>query len=373
MTPRIRLLPLVLLLCAIAAAAPAAAGARPPSTKKGIWGPATARAFGIYHRLGSGVYITSVRWSDVARSKPSNARNPADRAYDWPSGLSDAARLAKRRHMKVAVQITGAPRWANGGRPWRWAPKRPKDFANFTYAISKRYPSIHLWVIWGEPSRRANFMPETPEHRRTSASRRPAHMGARQKRAPHRYARILDASYVALHKASRRNKVIGGNTFTTGDISPYNWIRNLRLPSGRPPRMDMYGHNPFTMRTPNLHDATLGYGLADYSDLDNLAGWLDRYLKGRRAGPRHLKLFLAEFTAPTDHPNHDFNFWVDRKTQARFLRAALRIARHSRRIYSMCWISLYDENPRADHLESNKGLIDQQGRHKPAFRAYRRG
>jgi hypothetical protein len=373
MTSRSRLLVLTLLLCGLAAALPAAAGARAPSVKKGIWGPSTAKAFGIYRQLGSGIYITSVRWSDVATSRPADARNPADPAYDWPAGLSDAVRLSRQRHMKVAVQLTGAPRWANGGKPSRWAPKHARDFADFAYAISKRYPSIHLWTIWGEPSRRANFMPETPEHRHTSASKRPAHMGPRQKRAPHRYARILDASYVALHQASKRNKVIGGDTFTTGDISPYNWIRNLRLPNGRPPRMDMYGHNPFTTRTPNLRNPHSGYGLADYSDLGRLAGWLDKYLKGRKAGPRHLKLFLAEFTAPTDHPNHDFNFWVDRRTQARFLRAALRIARHSHRIYSMCWISLYDEAPRADHLESNKGLIDQQGRRKPAFYAYKRG
>src|SRR4051812_33520767 len=120
MTLRSRLLVLVLVLlaCLPAALAPAAAGARAPSVKKGIWGPPTAKAFAIYHRLGSGVYITSVRWSSVARSRPHDARDPHDQAYDWPSGLSDAARLARQRHVKVAVQITGAPRWANGGKPW---------------------------------------------------------------------------------------------------------------------------------------------------------------------------------------------------------------------------------------------------------------
>jgi hypothetical protein len=365
---------LVLLAAMLALIAPVAAAAHGPSVKKGIWGPSTAEAFSTYHDLGAGIYITSVRWSDIAPHRPARSRDPTDPAYRWPAYIDDAVRHARSRGMKVALQISDAPRWANGGRPENWAPQDPHAFARFAYAASKRYPSIHLWLIWGEPSRARNFSPLHAEHRISGApGAPPAHMGRRQKAAPHRYARILDASYGALHAASRANKVIGGDTFTTGDISPYNWIRNLRLPDGRPPRMDMYGHNPFGARTPRLSDPPLGYGLADYSDLDQLAGWLDRYLKGRRAGPKHLKLFLAEYTVPTDHANHDFNFWVDRSVQAAWLRAALRIARHSKRIYTMCWISLYDERPRSDGRESNKGLLDVGGRQKPAYRAFKAG
>ena len=78
------------------------------------------------------------------------------------------------------------------------------------------------------------------------------------RRGPHRYARILDASYGALKRVSRKNLVIGGNTFTTGDISVLNWIKNLKLPNGKPPRMDMYGHNPFNNRPPVLHGPAAG-------------------------------------------------------------------------------------------------------------------
>jgi hypothetical protein len=366
MTLRRLLLVLLAAGCALAAALPAAASAR-FSYKKGIWGPETPAAFSTYHDLGAGVYLTAVKWSDVAPTRPAHPRSSRDRAYQWPKSLTEAVALARPRHMRVAVQIWGAPRWANGGHSWNWAPKRPKDFADFAYAISKRYPSVHLWMIWGEPSRRANFRPETPEHRHRSASKAPAHMGAAQKRAPHLYARILDASYVALHQANKANKVIGGDTFTTGDISPYNWIRNLRLPSGRPPRMDMYGHNPFTERAPSLAKPPSGYGWADYSDLDTLVRWIDKYLTGRRSGPKHLKLFLAEFTAPTDHLGQEFDFWVDRKTQARWIRDALRIARRWNRVYMMGWISLQDDSL------SNKGLIDSSGRKKPGYFAFKRG
>ena len=94
-------------------------------------------------------------------------------------------------------------------------------------------------MIWGEPTRRFNFKPLIPETRDRPLTRR-------MKKAPHHYARILDAAYGALKRRSRRNIVIGGNSFTTGDVSPLNWIRNLRLPNGKPPRLDLYGHNPFS-------------------------------------------------------------------------------------------------------------------------------
>ena len=55
------------------------------------------------------------------------------------------------------------------------------------------------------------------------------------------------------------------------------------------------------------------------------------------------------------------------------MRDVLRIVRATPRIATLGWLSLVDDPPRADGLEVNRGLIDQQGRRKPAFRAFRRG
>jgi hypothetical protein len=220
-------------------------------------------------------------------------------------------------------------------------------------------------MIWGEPSRRANWMPLTRE-------RRDRPLNGKQAAAPHRYAQLLDASYAALKAVSPKNLVIGGNTFTTGDISPLNYIRNLKLPNGRPPRMDLYGHNPFTARNPDLHKPPLGHGFADFSDLDTLSGWVDRYLAKPRKR-KHLNLFLSEFFAPTDHANNEFNFHVTRKTQALWLKSALRITRRWSRIYSLGWFSLYDDPPQADGREVNRGLIDWRGKRKPSYFVYKSG
>lgn len=332
-------------------------GPRPATTpgKKGIWGPATPQAFAIYRDLGVSIYQTSIVWPEVAPTRPRDPRDPRDPAYHWPEVLDQAVRLAPASHMRVSVELTKAPAWANGGRPENHPPTRPQDFADFAVAAAHRYPSVHLWAIWGEPVRKENFD------------------AGGETQAPRAYARILDAAYGALKAVDSRNLVIGGNTATIGDVSARDWVRNLRLPDGRPPRMDFFGHNPFSLRQPRRDGTPLGDGHADFSDLDELEGWLDRFLAGRRAGPAQLPLFLLEYTAPTDHPNDEFNFWVDRAVQARWLAAALHIVDADPRIRAVDWISLYDDAPQADGRETDKGLLTYEGERKPAYRAYKRG
>ncbi|HZN88640.1 MAG TPA: hypothetical protein VFB44_06685 [Thermoleophilaceae bacterium] len=357
----------LILIALLALALPAGADAA-QTRKKSIWGPAEVNGvsqFPIYKDLGVGIWQDRINWSDVAPRRPANPRDPSDPAYRWPAELGPAIAEARRFGIRTALVLSQAPRWANGHRDTRFVPRRPKDFADFAYAASARYPSVRLWLIWSEPTRRENYRPLISERRDRPLTRK-------MKRAPRTYARILDASYASLKSRSRRNLVIGGNTFTTGHISARNWIRNLRLPNGKPPRLDLYGHNPFSARRPLLNRPPLGHGFADFSDLDLLAKWVDRWL-GRPRGKRGIKLFLSELFWPTDQPNHEFNFWVTRRTAASWLTDALRITRRWPRIYTLGWYSLYDDPPNEDGDEVLRGLLTDRGRKKPAYWAYKRG
>jgi hypothetical protein len=339
------------------------------SAKKGLWGPvriAGESQFPTYRKLGVGVYSTRIRWSTIAQRRPAKARDPRDPAYAWPAEIDDAVAEARKHRMKVAVEVQGVPGWANGGRAANWVPNDPRDFARFTAAASRRYPHVKYWIVWGEPTRTPNFMPLVPQ----KAADVP--LDARRRRAPRAYARILDASYRELKRVDRRDKVVGGNTFVNGDIGPLNFIRALKLPGGRRPRMDLYGHHPFTARRPDLSRSLIRPGMADFSDLDAVARWVDRYL-GRAPGGRRIKLWLGEWAMVTDHASDNLNVWVSRATQASWLRSALRIVRRWDRIEALVYFQLRDQAPAADGRESNWGLLDWEGRPKPAFEAFRRG
>ncbi len=336
-----------------------------------MWGPLEVNGvsqFPIYEDLGVGLYQMDMSWADVAPTRPVNPRNPLDPAYRWPAKVDTALRETKRYGMQVSLLVMFSPSWANGGRSKEWAPTRPQDYADFVEAASRRYPGLRHWMIWGEPSRDANFKPmdRTAGQRLTLANTRGIGL----------YGRILDAAYVRLKRVSRRNIVIGGNTHTGGAVSPVDFIKGLSLGPRDPPRMDLYGHNAFTNREPDLsggHNPQSGY--LDFSDLDTLAGLLDRRLS--RRGQRHLKIFISEFFVPTDHPNSEFNFYVTRETQARWLRSALRITRRWSRIYTLGWFKLYDDPPccpLGTHGDDvHRGLLDHRGRRKPSYGVYKRG
>ncbi len=321
-----------------------------------------ASQFPIYGQLGVGIYETYIRWDEIAPTKPTNQRNPADPAYRWPAEIEQAIELARPYRIRVSIEVIGSPPWANGGMPWDYSPN-PAEYANFMTAAARRWPSVHLWMVWAEPTKPGKFEPLVPDHERP--------LRGKGLVAPERYAEMLDDSYGALKSLSRANLVIGGNTYTGGAVSPFHWIAALRLPDGKPPRMDLYGDNPFTVREPRLGGPPLPDGDADFAELPRLASVVDRYLRRDRGAPGP-RLFLSEFTLPTD-PNWSFNFWVDPPTQAQWIGDALKVARRWQRIYTLGYQGLYDEAPREDRLQVNGGLLEYDGRPRPAFYAYAGG
>ncbi len=340
----------------LALSVPAGAQAAAPSLKKAIWGPVVRDGvdqFPIYRDLGVGIYEARLSWAAVATRRPSHPTDPTDPAYSWPSEIDQAVREAPGYGIAVSLLVMDSPAWANGGRASQFAPLNPNDYASFIQAAARHYPGVHHWMIWGEPTKPSDFEPQ-------------GRSGARL------YARILDAAYGRLKAASHRNLVIGGDTYTVGATAPLRFVSMLRLPSGRPPRMDLYGHNPFSARVPRFGQRALGGGNVDFSDLP----LLERAVNHQLARPRHkrrLPLFLSEFTLPTDHPNFEFNFYVSRAVQARWLGDALRITRRTSWIYTLGYLALYDDAPRPDGQQVERGLLDRSGRPKPAFAVYRRG
>ncbi|MEA2444962.1 MAG: polysaccharide biosynthesis protein PslG [Thermoleophilales bacterium] len=351
----------------VAASMAPAADAAPKRLIKAIWGdlraPDGTSEFAQYRRLGVTLYQTQLRWDLIAPTKPADAENPADPAYLWPKPIDDAVAEAARNHTGVTMMIIGAPGWSNGNRPLQWAPRSPADLAHFATAAARRYPSVRHWMIWGEPSRTGAFMPLTPQKIGKPLT-------AKMQQAPRRYARLLDAAYGALKAERRSNLVIGGNTYSGGDIRAVNWVRYLRLPNGKPPRMDLYGHNPFCNRAPNLNNPPGVEETVDFSDLGRFQAVIDRYL-ARPRGKRTIRFFLSEWTVPTG-PDTTFNFYVTKGTQARFIRQGFKVAR-AVDAYALGWVPLRDGPPVSGGRTVAGGLIQSDGVDKPGFAAFAAG
>jgi hypothetical protein len=320
---------------------------------KMIWGPLTmpngSSAFPVYHRLGVQVLELQLLWADVAPTRPSEPGNPADPAYVWPAELERATAEAARYGISLAVMVKSSPRWANGGQESSWAPENPAEYGAFLQAASRRYPSIHYWMIWGEVTRHGNFNPMPPN----------SPVG------PQRYALLLEAAYEALKAVNPANMVIGGMTYTVGEVSPSDFLQWMRLPDGDPPRMDFYGHNPYSTRFPRL--------AKPYSplvrDIDDI-GTLDSELKSAYAGHGPApKLWLSEFGISTGSGNRAFDYYVSEHEQAKWVTAAYKLASSVPYVAGLGWYELLDE-PYSVPERITEGLMTANGKPKPSFYAY---
>jgi hypothetical protein len=332
------------------------------TVEKAIWGPAEFNGvaqFPVYKKLGVNVFQLSVSWAATAPTQPADPRNPADPAYQWPADVDLLINEARSNGMKVLLQLSQAPTWANANKSPEYAPTRPADFADFTRAAAARYPTVNRWMIWGEPSRSNNWKPFVQQP--LGAALTPA-----MQVAPRRYARLLDAAYGQLKAARRSNIVIGGNTYVTGEVRPGDWMHSMRLPNGKPPRIDLYGHNPFSSRKPDLRNPQSGSGLVDFSDLGRFAKDVQRRL-GTPRGKR-VRLWLPEFTIPTA-PDSEFNYYVTPKLQATWITAAFKVARQVGAA-GLGWIHVRDV---AGAAAISGGLITATGQRKPGFYAFMRG
>jgi hypothetical protein len=350
MLPRSRPRTAVATTLACLAALLAGATASAPAAEKALWGPPTlpdgTSAFGLYDELGIDTLQLTMSWASVAAARPAAPGDPADPAYSWPADVDLAAGEAARHGIRLSLLVTGTPAWANGGRAPIWRPDRAQDFADFLTAATRRYPAVRRWMVWGEPNRADRFQP--------NALNRPT--------GPRAYATLLDAAYGALKRASRHNIVIGANTWTGGTVKPAAFLRWMRLPGGRPPRLDWLGHNPFPFRFPTLAEPPLAGGYRDMSDVDTISR------DARRVYHRTVPLWLSEYTIQSDHASQVFPTYVTQPAQAHWLTAAYRIADDlGPAVAGLGWLTLLDEPAAPD--SANFGLMTYDMVRKPAFAA----
>jgi hypothetical protein len=395
-------LPLALAGTLLAACVPGASAA-----EKSIWGPTGNFAacggscFPIYAQLGVDNVQVQIPWDTVARSRPANPRDPNDPAYLWPSYGDFMASQAAQYGISLTVLVQGTPPWANGGKSRAWIPDNVQDYADFMVAISRRYPSIHRWMIWGEVNYGANFQPM------------PAHSPV----GPRAYAQLLDAAYGALKNADPNSIVIGGNTLNVdGPVSLPEFIQWLRIGEGKrayPPRVDWFGHNPFEGRIANLDFDSVGSNIG-LSDADTMHTLLKRAYVGKkkrkrkkarrstqvaksvaRVAKRKCKkqkrrasvsakkkrkkckrirrstppIWFSEYTVLSGHGAHFWGgFHVSDPEQAAWVNAAYRLVNSLHYVKGLGWYRLDDE-PEASG-SANWGLIRFSGERKPSFAAY---
>jgi hypothetical protein len=333
-------------------------------------------SFPILRQLHAKVLRVGLYWGGrygVANSKPYQAADPADPAYDW--ALYDrTVSYAAQYGIRVLFSIYGTPSWANGGQGPNHAPNHAADLKAFAHAAAIRYsgsypapdgstlPAVKMWLAWNEPN---NPIFLSPQYKRVGKK------WVIQSAAD--YAQICTAVYQGVHST-----LLGGERVACGATAPRgnNNPRSSR-PSASPiaflqalkaaglKNFDVYAHHPY-YGSPSEAPAAPPKGARGAASRAVTLGNIGTLLTtlSRLYGPKHL--WITEYGYPTNPP--DPIFGVSWAKQAAYLKQAYAIARKNPRIDMMLWYLLRDE-PVLSGWQS--GLMTATGQIKPAFAAFR--
>ena len=289
--------------------------------------------------IGVRVVRFTLRWNEIAATRPAQAADPSDPAYDWtgPSTVLDALHA---HGIDVVVQLLGTPRWANGGKAPNYAPSSASTFGAFAAAAAHEYPWVRKWVIWNEPNQAIWLRPTSPFLYT---------------------ARLLNPAYVAIHGVIPSAKVAGGGTAprgAAGGVSPVAFLTGMHAAHAR---FDAYAHNPYPLdpkhETPVSggcgHCTTIG--MADLGRLEALVA---------KDFPR-ARIWLTEYGYQTNPP--DKVLGVAPALQARYQAQAAYVAYRAPRVDLLIHF-LYQDEPNVARFQS--GLTTLAGKAKPSLAAF---
>jgi hypothetical protein len=312
----------------------------------------------------------------VARSRPADATNPADPAYDW-AAYDRAVQYANQFGLKVLLSIWGTPDWANGARGPRIAPTKATDLQDFAYAAAKRYsgtylgldgrliPPVRLWLAWNEPNNPAFLLPQFVKVN-----------GKWVVQSAINYAKICNAIYTGVHlTAYAGEKVACGGTSPRGNngpstsrpsVSPLAFLRAVAKAGTVKLKFDAWAHHPYygkSSEEPDKEPPRPYNGAATTAvTLGNINSLISEVTK--LYGPK--RIWITEYGYQTDPP--DSQFGVTWANQAKYMKTSYTLARANPSIDMFIWFLLRDE-PNLNGWQS--GVMDAAGKKKPSYATFR--
>jgi hypothetical protein len=323
------------------------------------------------------LYWGGNRWA-VANSKPANATNPGDPAYDW-SLYDRLARYSASSGIRLVLSIVGTPKWANHGAHMNRAPTSFAALKSFARAAATRYsgsyvppiaqqdpalasptdplPAVKMWTAWNEPN---NPVFLAPQYKKVK--------GKWTVLSAYNYARICNAIYAGIHGVSGE-KVACGVTDPRGNdnagssrasVDPLSFLVAAHKYGMK--KFDVYAHNPYASAGNESPSYVPKGRTARRTQLGNI-GQLLTLIK-KYYGPKHL--WITEYGYQTNPPDKTL-MGVSWSKQATFLKQAYALARKNPRIDMLLWFLVRDQ-PQLGGWQS--GLETITGVKKPAWFAF---
>jgi hypothetical protein len=304
---------------------------------------------------GSTVIHTTASWPGLAPTKPADASDGGDPAYQL-SDLDDLVATAGLFHQRVMIDITGTPKWANGGLTPNRMPTRLSDLTTFARMLATRYNGVSghgtvgLYSVWNEPNLQLFLSPQ---------------YAGKKIVGPANYAKLYKAAYAGIKAGNPSARVAIGETSARGrdkplttasaSVAPATFARLVAQTKGL--RFDAWAHHPYPTAKNLPPTQKVRYPNVTLSTLPQFEKDLKKWYH------RAVPIWITEYgheTKPGDPQG------VSTATQAAYARQSLTIARNDPNVQMFIWFTFRDSssNPWQSGLESPSGA------HKPSYNAF---
>jgi hypothetical protein len=304
---------------------------------------------------GASIIHTTATWAALAPTRPADASDGDDPAYK----LNDLDELVQRSSsfgMRVMINITGTPKWANGNKKANVMPKKVADLTTFARMLATRYNGLHakgyvgLWSVWNEPNLQQFLTPQYVGKKIVSVSN---------------YAKLYKAAYAGIKAGNKTAQVAIGETSAQGrdkpssgssqTVSPGMFAKLLSKQKGI--RFDAWAHHPYPTAPFAKPTEKVRYPNVTLSTMPKFEKDLHTWFK------RTVPIWITEYGHETK-PGEPHG--VTMATQAAYAKQALAIARKDPNVQMFIWFTFRDStgNP------WQSGLLQPSGSAKPSYSAF---
>jgi hypothetical protein len=319
------------------------------------WSPDKAENLQSAAAAGASIVHTTATWATIAPTKPSDASDGSDPAYRL-ADLDDIIQQASAQGMRVMIDVTGTPKWANGNKTPNHLPTKLSDLTAFTRMLATRYNGanghgyVGLWSVWNEPNLELFLTPQ---------------FAGKKIVGPANYAKLYKAAYAGIKAGNRKAQVAIGETSARGrdkplpgvsdSIAPATFARLLAQQKGL--KFDAWAHHPYPT-SPNLPPLQkVRYPNVTLSTFPQFEKDLKKWFH------RTVPIWITEYGHETK-PQEPHG--VTLATQAKYAKQALTIARQDPDVQMFIWFTFRDNA----HNPWQSGLETASGSRKPAYAAF---
>jgi hypothetical protein len=319
------------------------------------WSPDRMENLQRASAAGASIVHTTATWASIAPTRPADASNGDDPAYKL-NDLDELVQRASSFGMRVMINITGTPKWANGNKKPNVMPKKVADLQTFARMLAAMYDGLQgkgyvgLWSVWNEPNLQQFLTPQYVGKKIVS---------------PTNYAKLYKAAYAGIKAGNRAAQVAIGETSAQGrdkpskgssqTVSPGTFAKLLSKVKGL--KFDAWAHHPYPTAPGAKPTEKVRYPNVTLSTMPKFEKDLHRWFK------RTVPIWITEYgheTKPGEKKG------VTLATQAKYAKQALAIAKKDQNVQMFIWFTFRDSsgNP------WQSGLLQPSGAAKPSYSAF---